>query len=77
MKKENGDPDSCKEALIWHEEKGEYKGTAFDIGTRNIYEDIYFAITEGKPLAVTPTMAKAIVTVMEKVHAENPLKMKY
>jgi predicted dehydrogenase len=77
MKKENGDPDSCKETLVWHEEKGEYEGTAFDIGTRNIYEDIYFAITEGKPLVVTPAMAKAIVTVMETIHAENPMEMKY
>ena len=77
MKKENGDPDSCRETLIWHEEKGEYKGTAFDIGTKNIYEDIYFAITEGKPLAVTPAMAKAIVTVMEQVHKQNPLERKY
>lgn len=77
MRNENGDPVGCTEKLVWHEEKGEYGGTAFEFGTRNLYEDVYFAITEGKPLAVTPSMAKAIVTVMEKVHEENPLVKKY
>lgn len=77
LQKENGDPDYCAETLIWHEQKGKYEGTAFDVGTKNIYEDIYFAITEGRALAVTPAMAKKIVTVMEQVHAINPLEMKY
>ena len=77
LKKENGEPNYCAETLSFHEEKGEYSGTAFDVGTKNIYEDVYYAITEKQPLVVTPKMASAIVAIMEMVHAQNPSEMKY
>lgn len=76
LKKEDGTPDYCAETIRFHEEKGEYEGTAFDVGTKNIYADLYYAITEGRALRVTPEMGKAIVTVMEAVHANNPRAMK-
>ena len=74
---ENGDPVFCKEELIVHEEKGKYDGTAFDVGTRLFYEDLYSAITEGRGMYVTAENAAAIIGVIETIHAENPLPVRF
>ena len=42
----------CGEKLISHEEKGSYNGTAFDVGTEKLYEDLYYKITEKKEMYV-------------------------
>ena len=77
LEDENGHPVYCSEKLIKHVEEGKFNGSAFDIGTRSMYEDIYFAITEGKPMRITPYMAMRVIDVIEKVHAENPLPLKF
>ncbi len=74
---ENYNPLYCSEKLNFHEEKGEYKGTAFDVGTEGLYEDIYFYLTEGRKLFVTAENAKEIIRVIETIHAVSPLKIKY
>ena len=38
---------------------------------------VYDKITEGKDMQVTPEMAAEIISVIETVHAENPLPVKY
>ena len=70
-------PVYCSETLIKHTEQGTFDGTAFDIGTANLYEQLYYAITEGKPMTVTPQMASRIINVIESVHAQNPLPVKF
>ena len=35
------------------------------------------AITEGKPMTVTPEMAAQIVGIIEAAHAQNPLPVKF
>ena len=70
-------PVYCSEKLIKHTEQGTFDGTAFDIGTANLYEDLYFTIAEGKPMRVTPAMASQIINVIETVHAQNPLPVKF
>ncbi len=77
LKDENGLPIYCTENLIMHEEKGEYSGTAFDVGTRKVYEDVYYAITENKALDYPPETIKNLIRIIELVHAENPLPMKF
>ena len=77
IKNENGDPIYCSEKLIKHVEAENFSGTAFDIGTAKLYEQLYFKITEGKEMTVTPEMAAQIISVIETVHAENPLPLKY
>lgn len=74
---EKGDPVYCGEKLITHEEKGHYIGTAFDVGTKLLYEDLYYAITEGREMYVTAEKAAAIIGVIETLHAENLLPVKY
>lgn len=77
LKDEAGMPAYCSEKLEMHEERGTFDGTAFDVGTRTLYEGLYAQITEGKPLSVTPEMAARIIGVIEKVHADNPLPVSY
>ena len=77
LRDENGDPLYCKEKLVKHAESEKFSGTAFDIGTARLYEQLYFKITEGKEMTVTPEMAAAVISIIETVHAENPLPLKY
>jgi hypothetical protein len=63
--------------LIKHEEKGTYIGAAFSVGTPKFYENLYYALTEQKDLLVSPEQAARIVNVIETIHAENPLPLKY
>lgn len=77
LEDENHNPIYCSESLIKHTEKGTFDGTAFDIGTASLYEQLYFAITEAKPMTVTPEMAAQVINVIETVHAQNPLPVKF
>ena len=77
LKNEEGAPIYCSEKLILHEESGKYDGDAFNVGTAELYEDVYYAITEGRSLTITPEMVTKIVCVMEVVHAENPVPVKF
>lgn len=72
-----GKPIYCSEKLVKHEEKGTYNGTAFDIGTAKLYEELYYAITEGKKMTITAETAKSIIGVIEQIHADNPLPVKF
>lgn len=70
-------PIFCKENLIKHTEQGDFDGDAFNVGTASLYEELYYAITEGKPMTVTPEMAARVIGVIEMVHAQNPLPVQY
>ena len=74
---EAGDPIYCGETLIKHVESGHFDGTAFDVGTAKLYKQIYEYLTEGKPMTVTANMAAEIISVIESVHAANPLPLKF
>ena len=72
-----GMPVYCHEKLKFHEESGEYSGNAMDVGAAGMYSDVYYAITEGRPLRVDCGMAAEVVRVIETVHAQNPLSVKF
>lgn len=73
----NGEPMYCGEQFITHDEEGPYLADAFDAGTAGLYEDLYYALTEGRPMKVTAEMASKIINVIEEVHAQNPLERKF
>ena len=77
LEDENGNPLYCKEKLNFHEESGEYGGTAFDIGTAAVYENAYYAITENAELKMSLKQAEMVISVIETAHAENPLPVKF
>jgi predicted dehydrogenase len=74
---ETGAPKYCSEKLIKHVEESEFGGTAFDVGSATLYRQLYFAITEGKPMEVTPQTAREIIRVIETAHEQNPLPVKF
>lgn len=77
LKNDEGNPIYCSEKLIKHVETDTFKGDAFNFGTAGIYKQLYYKITEGKPMTVTPEMAADIISVIETVHAQNPLPVKF
>ena len=77
LKNENGLPMYCGEQLVWKEEKGTIEGDAFSVGTPSIYEEIYYNLTEGKPMSTSLEMARKIIEIIEATHAQNPLEMKF
>lgn len=77
LQDENRNPIYCSEKLIKHEEAGRFDGDAFNSGTATMYEQIYYAITEGRALEVTPEMAKRVIGVIETAHAQNPMPVLY
>ena len=77
LKDEAGNPIYCNEQLIKHVEGDKFNGSAFDVGTAKLYEQLYYRITEGREMTVTAEMAAAVISVIEEVHAANPLPLKY
>lgn len=77
LKDADGKPAYCKETLKKHVEENEFAGTAFDIGTAVFYEQLYYKLTEGKEMDVTPEMASDVIGVIAAVHAENPMEVKF
>ena len=77
LKDENGMPIYCSEKLIAHEEEGTFDGNAFDRGTRSLYEQLRDYILENEPMEVTAYTAMRITEVIETVHAQNPLPMRF
>ena len=77
LRNEEGMPVYCSEKLVAHECEEKYEGTAFDVGTKGIYEDVYYAITENRPLGVSCEQAAQVIRIIEIAHAQNPLKVKY
>ncbi len=77
LENDKNEPAYCKEQLTTVTEEGSFEGTAFDVGTRELYKNIYENITEGKPMYVTAKMASRIVGVIEAIHAQNPLDVRY
>lgn len=74
---EDGYPIYCGEKLITHEEDGSFHGSAFDIAPEKFYRILQHAILEGAPLVITPEHAAKIINVIETVHAQNPLPVKF
>ena len=77
MRDANGDPTYCEEELVLRREAGEFTGGSVDVGTACLYQQMYEAITSGKTMDVTPDMAADIVSIIETMHAQNPLPLKY
>ena len=77
LEDELGNPLYCGEKLITHEEKGNYNGTAFDVGTAKLYEDLYYKITTGKEMFVNLPMAREVVRLIEQLYANSSMHVKY
>lgn len=78
LKDAEGYPIYCSEKLITHEEEGTFEGTAFDVGTESVYRMLHKKLTEGAELTmIVPEHAAKIINVIETLHAQNPLPVKF
>lgn len=77
LENEDGYPIYCSESLITREESGNFNGSAFDIAVASFYRMLHNTLTTGAPLLITPEHAAKIIQVIETVHAQNPLPVKF
>ncbi len=77
LEDENKMPIYCKSTVNFKEEVIEFTGTAFDVGTANLYASVYENIVEGKDLRVKNEDLVYIYGALEQLHAENPLPRKF
>lgn len=74
---EEGLPLYCSEKLAFHEESGDFKGSAFDAAVESYYRMLHDTLTTGAMLLVKTEWAAQIINVIETVHGQNPLPVKY
>lgn len=77
LRDENHEPIYCSEKLVIHKKDGKLEGSAFDTAVNLFYENLYYALTENRVLYVPAENVVEIMGVVEKVHADNPLPLKY
>lgn len=77
LRDENGMPIYCSEQLVTHEEEEQLKGTGFDVAVHGFYKMVYDKMKNGVPMAVTPEMAAHVINIIETVHGQNPLPVRY
>lgn len=77
LKDENGYPIYCSEKLITHEEEGTFEGDAFGVAVESFYRMLYNTLTTGAALKITPEQAAHIINVIEIVHGQNPMPVRF
>ena len=72
-----GRPAYCSEKLEFHEEVIPVDGDVWCTGSYSFYHMLYDAIMLGKPLVVSTDKVGKAIEIIEAVHVQNPLPMKY
>lgn len=72
-----GYPIYCGEKLITHEEEGTFTGSAFDVAVESFYRMLHDTLTTGAALKVTPEQAAHIINIIEIVHGQNPMPVRF
>lgn len=75
--KPDGTPAYCGETLEWHKEEEEIVGTSFNIAVKAYYDNIYDHLTAGKELIIKPEKIMQQIELMEEVHRQNPMPIRY
>ncbi|MCR4623003.1 MAG: Gfo/Idh/MocA family oxidoreductase [Clostridiales bacterium] len=71
--KPDGTPSYCSEKLEFIEKTIDVETGAFNTAVRDYYDMIYYALTEGRPMEITPEQVLTQLKVIDKIHAQNPL----
>lgn len=75
--KPDGTPAYCGEKLEWHREVEEVVGTSFNAAVKAYYDNIYEHLTEGKELIIKPEKIMQQIELMEEVHRQNPMPIRF
>ena len=74
---ETGKPAYCSEKLPIHEETFETSTDLFGSASHVYYQRLYETLANGAPLYITAQKAAKVIEIIEAVHAQNPLPLKY
>ena len=77
LENDQGLPAYCREQLQWHHEEEDLQGTPFTTAVKAYYDMIYDHMTEGKELIIKPERIAQQIALMEEVHRQNPLPVRY
>jgi len=77
LEKEDGTPAYCRENLHWHQFEEDLTGSAFDVAVKRYYDNIYAHLTEGQPLVIRPEKIRQQIAVIEEVHRQNPMPIRF
>lgn len=77
LKNDEGNPIYCSEKLVTHEEEGKFTGSAFDSAVKAYYDTIYDTLVNGAPLVIKTENIAKLINIIEQVHAENPMPVKF
>ncbi len=72
-----GKPAYCSEKLNVLDFSEDVVGTSFDVAVERFYQNVYSHIVDGKPLVVKPSRVRQQIAIMEEIHRQNPLAVKY
>lgn len=73
--KEDGTPAYCSEQLNWTEKSVDVEKGAFESAVREYYDMIYYALTEGRPMQITPEQVLTQLKVTDLIRAQSPLSI--
>ena len=73
----DGYPIYCTMDFKTHEESGIFDGTAFQAAAACFYEAVYNTLTKGDEFPIKPENIAKLISVIETVHAQNPMPVKY
>ena len=72
-----GYPIYCNMDFVTHEEHGDFEGTAFQAAAGSFYEAVYNTIRNGEAFPIQPENIAKLINVIETVHAQNPMPVKF
>ena len=72
-----GKPAYCSEKMNVLEFGEDTVGTSFDVAVEKFYQNVYSRIVDGKPLIVKPSRVRQQIAIMEEIHRQNPLAVRY
>ena len=73
----DGIPVYCSENLKWYKHSEDLSGDAFDSGTKLYYDNIYDHLVNGAPLVIRPEKIVQMIAIMEEVHRQNPMPIRF
>ncbi len=77
IRKPDGTPAYCREALPFVEVNEHVEGNSFDSAVEEFYKMMQAHIIGGKELEITPQKAEMVINIIDKCHQMNPLSVEF
>lgn len=77
LSKEDGTPSYCTDDLHWYKVEDDLDGTSFNKAVEEYYDNIYAHLTNGAPLIIQPGRILRQIELIEEVHRQNPMPVRY